>query len=210
VRAPRLTLLGAFVAALALVAALLAALAVLVLESSRRSILASAEKLRDAAARRVETQVRAQLDGASNAVTDIEREIELGVVQPRDLASVEAALFRQLVRNPSLLEVTLTHAERLGYDDQGNARLARGGRWQISVFRSGSGSESAVLTRHISDGVAELRQRPEGGGLSAGQWAREGPAQDPTAHLTFSSAASRDVGGCRRFVATSFSIPPSA
>jgi len=195
VRAPRVTLLGAFVAALSLVAALLALLAALVLENSRRSILASAEKLRDAAARRVETQVRGQLDGASTAVSDLEREIALGIVQPRDLASVEAALFRQVVRNPSLLEVTLTHAERLGYDDQGNARLARGGRWQISVFRSGSGSDSAVLTRRISSGLAELRKRPAGGGLSAGEWARDGPAPDPTAHLTFSSAASQDVGG---------------
>jgi adenylate cyclase len=195
VRAPRVTLLGAFALALALVAALLAALAALVLENSRRSILASAEKLRDAAARRVETQVRAQLDGASTAVFDLEREIALGIVQPRDLASVEGALFRQVVRNPSLLEVTLTHAERLGYDDQGNARLARAGRWQISVFRSGSGRDSAVLTRRISNGIAELRERPAGGGLSAGQWTRQGPAQDPTAHLTFSSAASRDVEG---------------
>jgi len=100
-----------------------------------------------------------------------------------------------VVRNPSLLEVTLIHAERLGYDDQGKAHLAPGGRWQISVFRSGSGSDSAVLTRRISNGIAELRKRPEGGGLSTGKWARDGPAQDPTAHLTFSSAASRGVGG---------------
>src|SRR5205814_1337710 len=137
VRAPRLTLLGAFVAALALVAALLAALAVLVLESSRRSILASAEKLRDAAARRVETQVRAQLDGASSAISDVEREIMLGVVRPHDLASVEGALFRQVARNPALAEVTLLHAHRTGYDAEGNPTLAPAGRWQLSVFRSG-------------------------------------------------------------------------
>ena len=66
-RLPRVTLLGLFVAALALMAVLLGGLAAVVLEGSRRSILTSAEKLRDAAARRVETQVRAQLDGASTA-----------------------------------------------------------------------------------------------------------------------------------------------
>jgi len=60
-RLPRVTLLGAFVAALAVMAVLLGALAAVVLEGSRRSILTSAEKLRDAAARRVEAQVRAQL-----------------------------------------------------------------------------------------------------------------------------------------------------
>ena len=105
-RLPRVTLLGAFVAALALMAVLLGALAAVVLEGSRRSILTSAEKLRDAAARRVEAQVRAQLDGASTAIADLEREIELGVVPPHDLPGVEAALFREVVRNPSLAEVT--------------------------------------------------------------------------------------------------------
>src|SRR2546427_11775106 len=105
-----MTLLGAFVGALALIGVLLAALAGIVLDSSSRSILASAEKLRDAAARRVEAQVRAQLDGASSAISDLEREIMLGVIRPHDLASVEAALFRQVVRNLSLAQGTLVHA----------------------------------------------------------------------------------------------------
>jgi adenylate cyclase len=183
------TLLGAFVAALALVAVLLGLLAAIVLEGSRRSILASAEKLRDAAARRVEAQVRAQLDGASTAVADLEREIALGVVRPHDLPSVEAALFRQVVRNPSLAEMTFIHAHRTGFDADGNPTLAPAGRWQLSVFRS----ESAVLTRRTTSGAAEVRQRPTGGALEEGAWVSEGAAPDPTSHLTFMSAASREV-----------------
>jgi len=181
------------VAALGLMAALLAVLAALVLEGSRRSILASAEKLRDAAARRVEGQVRAQLDGASAAVLDLEREIELGVVRPLDAASVESALFRQLTRNPNLAEVTFIHAERTGFDAEGNPSLTPLGRWQLSVFRSAA--DSAVLTRRIAAGRSELRKRPVGGALEQGTWAREGAASDPTAHLTFASAASRGVAG---------------
>ena len=194
-RLPRVTLLGAFVAALALMAVLLGALAAVVLEGSRRSILTSAEKLRDAAARRVEAQVRAQLDGASTAIADLEREIELGVVPPHDLPGVEAALFREVVRNPSLAEVTFIHAHRTGYDAEGNPTLAPAGRWQLSVFRSGIHGDAAVLTRRIASGTSEVRQRPMGGGLEDGAWVSEGQAPDPTRHLTFMSAASRDVGG---------------
>jgi len=195
VRAPRVTLLRAFVGALALIGVLLAALAGIVLDSSRRSILASAEKLRDAAARRVEAQVRAELDGASSAISDLEREIMLGVVRPHDLASVEAALFRQVVRNPALAEVTLIHAHRTGYDAEGNPTLAPAGRWQLSVFRSGLRGDSLVLTRRIEPGSSEVRQRPMGGALTDGAWVKEGEAPDPTSHLTFMSAASRDVAG---------------
>jgi len=176
-------------------ALLLAVLAALVLEASRRSILASAERLRDAAARRVEAQVRAQLDGASAAVRDLQQEIELGVVHPLDASSVESALFRQLARNSSLAEVTLIHAHRTGFDAEGNPTLAPGGRWQLSVFRSGPEADAALLTRRISGGSSEVRKRPGGGGLPDGAWVREGAAPDPTAHLTFTTAASRGVAG---------------
>ena len=132
-RAPPVTLLQSFVAALALIALLLVALVTLVLEGARRSILSSAEKLRDASARRVESQVGAQLDGASAAVSELRREIELGLLQPVEGRGVEAALFRQVVRNPSLAEVTFVHAERTGYDVDGSPRLAPSGRWQVSV-----------------------------------------------------------------------------
>jgi adenylate cyclase len=195
VRAPRLTLAGAFVAALAVIAALLAALGALVLDGSRRSILASAEKLRDAAARRVEAQVRSQLDGASEAALEVEREIALGVVQPRESTSVEAALFRQMVRNPNLAEVTLVQAERTGFDEHGAALLAPRGRWQMSVFRSSSDPSAPVLSRRVVNGRSELRMRPAGGTLSAGKWVSDGAAPDPTDHLTFSAAASRAVAG---------------
>src|SRR5256712_10518338 len=174
---------------------LLAALAAVVLESSGRAILASAKKLRDAAARRVEAQVRAELDGASSAISDLEREIMLGVVRPHDLASVEAALFRQVVRNPALAEVTLIHAHRTGYDAEGNPILAPAGRWQLSVFRSGLRGDSPVLTRRIEPGSSEVRQRQMGGALTDGAWVKEGGAPDPTRHLTVMSAASRDAAG---------------
>ena len=188
---PRVTLVQSFVAGLALVAVLLAVLAALVIDGSRRTILASAEKLRAAAARRVETQVGEQLKGAETAVLEVEREIKLGLLRPTDELGVEASLFRQAVRNPNLAEVTFVHADRLGFDSGGNAQLARAGRWQISLFRSGE----RVSTRRVRNGVAELRARAPDGAFEVGDFLLEGPAPDPTSHLTFLSAASRDVGG---------------
>src|SRR5438067_1500493 len=73
--------------------------------------------------------------------------------------------------------------------------FASAGRWQLSVFRSGIHGDAAVLTRRIASGTSEVRQRPMGGGLEDGAWISEGQAPDPTRHLTFMSAASRDVGG---------------
>jgi len=195
VRAPRLTLWGSFVAALVLVAALLAALAVLVLDGSRRSILASAEKLREAAARSIALRVRAQLDGASTAASDLEREIHLGLLRPSDPPSIEAALFRQVVRNPSLAEATFIHAERVRFGTGGDAVLAPGGRWQVSVFRSSQEGDARIQTRRLTKGRSEIRQRPPDGRVGDGAFVQEGAAADPTAHLTFSAAASRGAAG---------------
>jgi len=195
VRGPRLTLWGTFVAALVLGAALLAALAALLLDGSRRSILASAEKLREAAARSVAIRVRAQLDGASTAALDVEREIRLGLLRARDPASVEAALFRQVVRNPSLAEATFIHAERAGFEAQGEAILAPGGRWQVSVFRSAQGSDAPIHTRRLANGRSQIRRRLPDGTLGEGAFVDDGAAPDPTAHLTFSAAASRSAAG---------------
>jgi len=181
VRAPRLTLWGSFVAALVLVAALLAALAVLVLDGSRRSILASAEKLREAAARSIALQVRAQLDGASTAASDLEREIHLGLLRPSDPPSIEAALFRQVVRNPSLAEATFIHAGRVGFGTRGDAVLAPGGRWQVSVFRSSQEGDARIQTRRLTKGRSEIRRRPPDGGVGDGAFVQEGAAADPTA-----------------------------
>ena len=191
-----MTLKGAFAAALSLIALLLLALAALVLDGSRRSILASAEKLRDATARRVEAQVRAQLDGAAGAAAGVERDIALGVIRLQDAGSVEAGLFRQLAANPNLAEVTFIAAERIGYAEDGAPRLAARGSWQLSLFRpEAGGTDAPLLTRRISEGTSRLRRRPRGGGVAEGPWTVEGAAADPTRHATFLAAASKSVRG---------------
>src|SRR5438067_1647874 len=139
-RAPRLTLVQVFAGSAAAVAVLLATLLVLFLAASRRSILQSAEALRDAAARRIESLVLDELHGASKAVTDLERDVRLGVVDPDDPKSVESALFAAIARNDHLAEVTFTCAHRTGFDEEGYPELEARPRWQLSLVRTGGWS----------------------------------------------------------------------
>lgn len=198
-RGPRLTLLQAFVGGAAVVAVLLGVLAALVLAGTRRSILQSAERLRAAAALRAEELVLRQLSVASEAVDGVERDLDRGLASADDSRSVEAALFRQIARDPLLAEVTLIRADRLGYARDGEIEIAPRGRWQVSVHRAGESPGSAILTRLVSQGprgfAASLRTRTWDAEFSEGAFVREGPAPDPTAHLTFRSAASRAWSG---------------
>ena len=183
----------------ALVAVLLGVLAALVLEGSRRSILASAERLRAAAALRVEEMVLRQLSVASGAVDAVERDLDRALARPDDRESMEAALFRQIAADPLLAEVSFIRADRVGYDAQGEIELAPKGRWQVSVSRAGAGADSAILTRVVSPAAqgfeAGLRTRTWDAEFPEGKLVPAGPAPDPTTHLTFRSAASRATAG---------------
>ncbi|HEX4385157.1 MAG TPA: adenylate/guanylate cyclase domain-containing protein [Myxococcales bacterium] len=160
-RAHRITLEQSFAGALAVVAGLLVALAAFSLDGSRRSILASAERLRAAEAARVDAQVRTYVDGVTAAVDELKRELAQGLKDP------EAAVLRELQRNPLLAEVSFVHAQRIGFDEHGTPLLAAGDRWQVSAFRKSDGS---VAAQRITE-------------------------PDPTAHLTFRTTASKAIAG---------------
>ncbi|HKC58455.1 MAG TPA: adenylate/guanylate cyclase domain-containing protein [Myxococcales bacterium] len=195
-RAPRVTLLQVFAGSAAALALLLGALLALFSAATRRSVLHTAEALRASAARRIEAMVREELDGAARAVRDVEQSIRLGVAEPDSAASIESALFAEVVRNPRLAEVTFTRAERDGFDPGGEPSLGPGRRCQVSVVRTDAG---ALVTRIIwPDGhgfALHVRERAEGGGLLSAPLRRQGPTPDPTEHLTFRTAASRDWDG---------------
>src|SRR5438067_6052064 len=196
-RAPRLTLVQVFAGSAAAVAVLLATLLVLFLAASRRSILQSAEALRDAAARRIESLVLEELRGANKAVTDLERDVRLGVVDPDDPKSVESALFATIARNDHLAEVTFTCAHRTGFDEEGYPALEARPRWQMSLVRTDKG---VLVTRSVRSGPGRgfflsVRERPDEGGLLSAPLVARGSTDDPTAHDTFQVAASRDFDG---------------
>ncbi|MDP9149475.1 MAG: hypothetical protein M3O36_05990 [Myxococcota bacterium] len=189
------TLLQLFFFATVLVAVAVASTFTYFVESSRRSIVRRSESLRDAEARRIDARLTSELDVARRALDDIERSVRFGTLAEDDQAAVEARLFSEMLDLPALSDVAFTRATPIGYDAEGYPLLAAADRWQVSVYRRSAEPDSALATRRIrmtgAHFLAEVRARPKGGELHAGDFAREGGAPDPTAHATFQTTAAR-------------------
>jgi adenylate cyclase len=191
----RLTLGQVFLLTITGLAALLGVLFYLVFESSGRSILMSAEQRRSDAAAHVVEDVLGYLRQAEKPLLDVEQQIQHGACRADDPDAVEADLFREVLTNPNLAEVTLTHAVRLGYDENLQIRLAPADRWQMSVFRTSGEPMERIVThythRDAGGFVVEARDRPADGGLLDVPLARlpSHAVPDPTEHLTFQTTA---------------------
>jgi adenylate cyclase len=169
------------------------------LASSRRAILARSDELRDAAARRIDRALSAELDVGATAVDEIAMAMRFGALPAEVPSAVEASLFSELLDHPTLSDVTWTHATRVGYGERGGAWLAPIGRWQITVYRASADPGSAIFTLRTRQAeghfVSDLRRRPPGGALLSAPFERVGNPPDPTQHPTFQTAASRPVDG---------------
>jgi adenylate cyclase len=196
----RLTLGHVFGLALVGLGLLLGGFVWLLDAGSRRSIVESSNELREAWSGRIAAQVQSYLYDALRSLERVEQEIRFGARRPDDPLSLEASLFAEVLNNPNLAEVTLTHGEAEGHDDQGELLLGPRGRWQISVFREAARRDSPVSTRTVreeaSGFAAEVRHRNPGGGLLDARFVREATAPvDPTADATFEVPARVDLYG---------------
>jgi adenylate cyclase len=199
-RTARLTLAQWFVLTTLALAGLVGVTSSVLLNASESEILARSIQQRDAAALRVGRKLSADLGVGAASLESVVRAARLGLVKMDDLDAVEARLFSELLEHPTLSDLTLTHATRLGYDDHGQARLAPEDRWQVTVYRQSPEEGSAFLTkRTLAEGgrfVDYWRDRPPGGALlSAPLLLRPGESADPTRHDTFEVPAERDEEG---------------
>ena len=169
------------------------------LESSRASILARSDTLRERAAQQIDQQISQELGVAATTLDQIERAMRLGALDAASPEAIEAHLFTEILDHPTLSDVTVTRASFTDYDAKGEAMFAPGDRWQISVFRATAEAGSPVFTRRVAmqDGVwaTQVRRRPPGGALLSGSFQGEPLASDPTLHDTFTTAASRKYYG---------------
>ena len=181
----RFTLIQAFLAMILAISGVAGVALYVFVSASQRSILESAERLRDAAARRTESRIRGDLDEAGTSLASLERALRLGAARADTPLALEAAAFAEMVNHPRLADVSFTHADPRGYDADGNAILAAEDRWELEVFRATPAPESAVMTRTIERRgeafVSSLRERAPDGPLD-GPVHIEGTAQDPTTH----------------------------
>jgi adenylate cyclase len=187
-----------FLFTLAGLAILLGALFWVVLANSRRTLIQSAQRQREDAAERIGNDVIGFLDGGLDALVDIEREAAHQTLLIRDDAALEKTLYNELMNRPDISEITITHAQMLGYDPAGEAKLAPGDRWQISVFRSvgTDGLPRVVIRRVLREAggyVATLRSRNPDDPFDAPSvpvGIQQG-VDDPTDHPTFTTPISK-------------------
>jgi adenylate cyclase len=164
-------------------------------ESSRRSIVRRSEDQRERAAARIDEQLATDLGAAAMALEDVERAIRYAGLDPDDPAAVESRLFSELLDHPTLSDLSMTHAVLVGRESNGEARVARERRWQVSAFRVSAEPASAIGTART------FVRTPERGPafvtvtshyeplapLSSGAVVRTAEASDPTEHPTFAT-----------------------
>ena len=185
---------------LAGLAAALGLLFAFVLNESRATIIESSERIRDQASREISERVTSFLRKAPDTVAVFQRQIKLGLVDPADPKAVESALFELLLAKTDVSEITVTCGEQTGFDANGAIQIAAAPRWQVSVVRSTTAQGDELLwSRYVhqedSGFVADRRTLEPGVAPSLLNRERSLNVSDPTAHLTFTTPASRDFYG---------------
>src|SRR3954465_15034977 len=110
----RATLAQTFFVAGLSVALVVAASFAFFLRDSRARILDFSERLRLAAAQRVEQSVAHALGTAEGTLNDVASDIRAGAVDPDDAHALEVELFTKLSSSPHLAEITFTRARVTG------------------------------------------------------------------------------------------------
>ena len=192
-----------FLFTLAGLAILLGVLFWVVLANSRQTLTQSAQRQREeAAAASIGGDVINFLDGGLSALQVIQREVAHQSIAIRDDEALEKTLYNELLNRSEISEVTVTHAQLLGYTPAGDAKLAPGGRWQLSVYRSvGPDGLPQIVTRKVvfeSGGyVATVRRRNPADAFDAppASISVEHGVDDPTNHPTFQTPISKSDYG---------------
>ena len=184
-----------FVATVTILSIMLAGLFYLFFEGSRKSIDAGAQRLRELAARDIESRVGAFLSQATRTTDDIEIAFKHEIISQNNLEGMETAFFTKLIEHPDLAEISLTIAKRTGSDESSGITLAEEGRECLRVYRLPA-EPTRVLSQHVfrikGKFVSERRLRPLDGGLRSVPWSLEADAApgDPTLEPTFTTPAS--------------------
>lgn len=191
----RLTLRQVFALSLLGLLLSLALLFYLIFNGSKRTILQSSEQLRDRASTEIVNRVTDYLQQAPMAVSDFERQIQYGLVDPSRVDSIHAGLMSLLLSNQNISEASFTYAKSTGIDQEKNVVIDHSTAGEVSVFSS----EGNYLSRRTwFDGKRFLSQTTTllGGAAGKTQPVLDAtPAGDPTSHLTFITPLKRDFYG---------------
>jgi adenylate cyclase len=200
----RPTLAQAFGATFVALALVLAGLLALFYTGSRRTLLLASQRRMAEASRRITDAVEDHLAEAERVVDAFDAKLAEGLVSADGPTGAAAALRAELAGRSTVSALSLTHARADGFfdqagdgHDQGDARLRSDERWQVSVRRTGPGTEVTRITDEA--GVWRARTQRFPGAPSVQD------AADPTRHLTFISPARADQRGRTLWSDLSFS-----
>lgn len=165
----------------------------LIFDGSQRTILESSEHLRARTSTDIVNRVSDYLQEAPAAVSDFERQIQYGLVDPGKVESVHNGLMSLLLANRNISEASFTYATSTGNDAEGNILINHSSAGEVSVFSSGG---RFVSRRTWFDGRQFLSQTTDFRGNSNFSGIHDAvPAADPTLHLTFTTPISSDWKG---------------
>ncbi len=197
----RITLAQLFSISLIVLIGLLALLFYVLLQTSRASVIQASDNLRDNASRELAEKVTSYLNQAKQTEDSFQAEINHQVFNPKDPLAIETILFSSLLTNSNLSEISFTYGEKIGYDSEGNIRLAATDRGEMSLFRTSSESPSPIDTRYIyqknGQWVSQLRLRSPQNDLFGTPFTQEQTNSiiDPTTHPTFITPANEQYTG---------------
>ncbi len=167
-----------------------------VMKGWEQTLLQSSERYRDMIAREVARRVSNYLDEAPAAIDRFDQQVKYGLVDTRQIRSVEQGLLSLLLADNKLSEATLTYATPKGKDADGNFILDRASSGQVAVLRSAKDGEFVCKRtwfngRQFVSRTAALN--PIGESISTSSSSID-PSVDPTEHPTFQTAANRFYG----------------
>ena len=188
-----MTLTRAVWAFLLALAAVLGVAYWLLVTTAEETVRASTAKLSAAAIESANDKVQDYLANSTRAIDLLSAQINQGGCT-RSLEAMESCLFSTLISNTHLSEVTFTHADDLGFDDEGEMVRGPDNRWQISVFRT---TDDTLCTRKVArseagyDAKLTCRAAHEAL-LPAWRNGVDETVPDPTEAFGFTTPASRD------------------
>lgn len=163
------------------------------LRGSEKTILNSAENYRLLASRFIAFRVVNYLRQAPDAVSDFQDQVQYGVIDFKNKASIQRGLLALLLANENISEATFTYAGTIGPANRGKAKLDPTASGQIAIVRSTKPNEFIRRMTWYQNGkflASSDILMPD----SSPQPMPSATVPDPTQHLTFQTAYRDDYG----------------
>jgi len=197
----RITLAQLFSMSLIMLVVLLGLLFYLLYHSSQASIIQASDNLRSAASRELVEKVSSYLNQAKSIEENFQAEITHQVFEAKDPIALETFLFNLILTNSNISEISLTFGEQIGYDTEGNIKLAPTGRGQMILFRATNQSFAPIHTYYVyqknGQWVSKVRLRSAQNDLFGTPLTQETTHMiiDPTTNPTFTTPANQEFAG---------------